>query len=320
LGATTIQKFLREQDYFSADFSDFLKNADIFEMFTKVIRPFRFETSLDGIEGVEDEIRSRLVLLGEIYRVPPTDAEKAIDALLSAAWRIATRESNRLLDRALLLKTFEQYTQLTVPRADVEQSAQVAGMLKRVEAHLSGDGKNALPIIAAQTIFSPMPPLPRRYLHRPVVQEKIDVALRRSGIAVISGPIRIGKTTSVLNLRLHKGMPLLWLDLSIRKGVDVIDFLRRAAEELSVRNDFGGVVVDGLPDAPAIDASLGRALAALFDRVHSTAGVFALTTSHKMSTILSDAASFPNGDTIILEPFRAWKRRRGFDPLAAVRN
>jgi hypothetical protein len=299
-GVEQVRRFLLSLPRIGDEFRAFLNQTDTDQLFNEVIAPLRFETGADDIAGIEAKIRDRLVLLGEQFQVPATDAEKALDPILLAIWRVATTESDRRLNRALLLRTFEKATQITVSRTlvlDQSRLARIEDVLTRLALTEAG----ALPVVMQHALAN-APPLIPRYLERAALQEQISQVLDASGVAVLTGSRQNGKTMTALGVPSRSGRPWLWLDLSTRSEAAAIDLIRNATGELSGREDYGGVILDALPRSDEAPVAMGFALSSLRSTIRSVGGRLIITTYHELPIALRQAADLSDEAFVPIPP------------------
>jgi hypothetical protein len=321
-GATAMKAFLETRP-FSADLQVFLHDASPQEVFDRLIAPLRFDTALESIEKVEEEICRQLILLGEIFRVPPDDAVKVMDSLLAEVLRTATSSGERVLDRAQLLHVFGRQSMVTIPRADLQRLDQMAEVMRALSAQLLGGGRPvALP--ARGTVLQAVPPLPRRYLERPHLRAAISEAAAANGVAIIEGSLRSGKTTAAVDFAVQDGRQWYWLDLSVASGLEAVALMRTASAEVTAGGPIGGVIVDGLPQAVAVASALGFVLEELITAVHSGHGAVIVTAAQPMSNATIQGPHMAEATSIAIGPFSPDETRlfllvRGCDEAVADR-
>ena len=79
-----ISKFLLSEGKISPDVNEFLKQAELQQIYEQLIKPITWETGSKPISFVERSINDKLILHGnrQPIPVPPSDAKKVVDCLL----------------------------------------------------------------------------------------------------------------------------------------------------------------------------------------------------------------------------------------------
>src|SRR5262249_30218478 len=95
----------------------FIQNSTNSELLAKLIFPITWQTGAVYRESLLTKIEFKLVTLGRGRPIPPPAAASAtaINKLFLEAFEVATREKDRALDRARLLKVFDEATGVWVP-------------------------------------------------------------------------------------------------------------------------------------------------------------------------------------------------------------
>jgi hypothetical protein len=92
-----------------------LRAASDAEIWEQVIAPIEWDTDAEEAPEVIREIKDRLVIMGQPAGVAPEKAEQVAEHLYATAFGTATRQKDRYLTRAGLLRLFHQRTHVSLP-------------------------------------------------------------------------------------------------------------------------------------------------------------------------------------------------------------
>ncbi len=299
-GTRAVANFIVETDAFSSELREYCRTEPWLDVFHRIIEPLYFDVGLEELPGVEDQIRTRLALLGEKYGVPPGDAEKALGHLLLVIWRAATDEciDNRRLDRARLLREFEHFTSVSVPKSTLGAISRLQSLVDdlRTELHNATAVRAAIPTRA----LSSAPPVPADFLHRANVCADISDHLGHGRRVILIGGRQSGKTSALSDYMADQRLDALWLDLS---GDDEpARLLRQAAGELAQRHAYSAVVIDGLPSVDT-RGDLAPALAIFLAQLESNEIPVLMSSLSEPAAPLQSVVSGTADDSYFLPAF-----------------
>jgi hypothetical protein len=111
--ARAIADFLLADAKVSASVQSFLRTASDSLIRQKLIAAIEWDTDAEEAPQVIRDIKDRLVIMGEPFGVTPDSAEAVADHLYSIAYAAATRQKDRFLTRADLLRVFHDRTRVS---------------------------------------------------------------------------------------------------------------------------------------------------------------------------------------------------------------
>ena len=112
-----LRAFLRDQSGLSDDLRDFLGSCSPDDFLNEIVQPIDWDTAAGDAARIRDALRQRLTEFGAERNVPAPDAERVMSALHERAWEVVTQDGDRTLDRAGFIRTFDEYTRISVPKA-----------------------------------------------------------------------------------------------------------------------------------------------------------------------------------------------------------
>ena len=113
---SALHAFLRDQSGLSDDLRDFLGSCSPDDFLNEIVQPIDWDTAAGDAARIRDALRQRLTEFGAGRNVPAPDAERVLSALHEHAWMIAIQEGDRTLDRAGFIRTFDEYTRISVSK------------------------------------------------------------------------------------------------------------------------------------------------------------------------------------------------------------
>ena len=215
----TLRAFLVEYCVESSQFKEFLNQCCRADFETKIIQRVFWDTDSPDSQAIYQDIQSHLVALGLSRQVPVEDCESVVDALYHEAWKVATKDNNRHLDKESLIRIFDQATRISVPKSLLMA---LVGRVLPEEAKSSA----VTAIISDQRAIGPLPPLPSNYFERRVLVDRTMDAVARNTLAILQGSTGMGKTSLSIAFAQRHQQSWGWLSL---RGTDTHSALRRLA-------------------------------------------------------------------------------------------
>lgn len=272
--AAGIKAFLMSNETLSEPFRLWLTNASTEDFITRIVLPMQWVAGWPTSTDLYDSITAKLVELGETRGVGSADAVKALDALHTEAWRVATTKGGRMLRRGDLLRIFDQAGTTAVP------NSQLLALLGVV----TGAHAGTTAVAVAPEAFSPPPRAIAGRHARPELEASIREALD-TGTVLIHGGTGMGKTALALAV-IGNPDQCAWLDLRDTPTPAATSRIDALAARLAETGRAYDVVLDDLPadgDARSLEGALGR-LRAVQDRL---AGKLLVTFSDRLPTRLA---------------------------------
>jgi len=156
----------------------------------RLIAPVEWDTEAEEAPEVIREIKDRLVVLGQTMGVTPDKAEDVAAHLYEVAYGTATRQKDRFLTRAELLRVFHARTHVSMPAATYDA---LLAIIPQHLATLGADGALPQAVGGTSSAVGRAPPLPSRYYVRGAVLGDIEQRLGVYPILVPAGRNRRGK-------------------------------------------------------------------------------------------------------------------------------
>jgi tetratricopeptide (TPR) repeat protein len=258
--AAGIQAFLKDNDTLSEPFRLWLGRASTEDFIARIVLPMEWVAGWPTSSDLYDTIVAKLVELGEKRDVSSADAVKALDALHTEAWRIATTKGSRVLRRGDLLRIFDQAGTTAIP------NSQLLALLGVVTGAQTG----STDIAVAPEPFSPPPRVIAGRHPRPALEGAIRGALE-AGTVLIYGGTGMGKTALALAV-IGSPEECAWLDLRDTLPATAASRIDAVAARINETGRAYDVVLDDLPaggDARSLEGPLGR-LRSVQDRLSGT--------------------------------------------------
>ena len=272
--AASIKAYLKGVKTLSAPFRLWLANASTEDFITRIVIPMQWIAGWPTSTDLYDVITAKLVELGEKRGIGSADAVKALDALHTEAWRVATTKGSRILRRGDLLRIFDQAGTTAIP------NSQLLALLGVV----TGAHTGATSVAVAPEPFSPPPRTIAGRHPRPELEGSIREAFE-TGTVLIHGGTGMGKTALALAV-IGNPDQCAWLDLRDTPPTAATSRIDALAARITETGRAYDVVLDDLPagsDARQLEGALGR-LRAVQDRL---AGKLLITFSDRLPTRLA---------------------------------
>lgn len=258
--ARQLADFLLADGKVSEPVKALIREASDAGLWSDLIAPIEWDLDAAGTAEVIQDVKDRLVLLGSQRGVSSEPAEAVAAHLYAHAYETATRQQDRTLTRAELLRLFDDKTRQNLPAALVDR------MLVALAGHLPSTDSVAIAVGGAATAIGRPLPLPPRYFARTEVLDEVDRRLRRDGVLVLEGGTGVGKSTIAAGHLAASSETWGWVDL---RGVDadaLATTLDRVAVVLADEPGLSGLNLDDIAvpaDARSLDGPLIRIKSAL---------------------------------------------------------
>jgi hypothetical protein len=237
-------------------------------------------------------IKDRLILHGDRKNVDARTAENVLGALHVEAWNVATKTSDRALDRAGFLRLFDQNTRVSLPSTTADALLGLATTAILQEP---------LAIERSIVVVDP-PPLPERYYPRSTVLDAITAATQQRTVIALYGGTGMGKTTAAAAHCANAPTKWGWIDLRGYDAQRVAPRLLVAGAQAERSREPLPLVLDdleGTEDPRPYEGSIRRLVAT---QRHRGAALI-VTATHELPSRLCQALGIDVQDIIRMPPF-----------------
>jgi hypothetical protein len=188
-----IADFLLAEAKVSTAVQAFLRTASDAQIWQQLIALIEWDTDAEEAPEVIREIKNRLVVLGQRSGVTPDKAEDVAEHLYATAYAMATRQKERHLERADLLRLFHERTHVSLPAATAN------AFFAAIAQNLMPAGP-PLPVAVGgrSRAIGRRPPLPARYYARQAVLADISARLSSYPVLVLQGGTGVGKSLAAV--------------------------------------------------------------------------------------------------------------------------
>jgi hypothetical protein len=300
-GAQAIATFLLADGKVSAPVQAFLQTSSDAMIWQRLIAPIEWDTDAEEAPEVVHEIKDRLVVLGETSGVTPDKAEDVAAHLYEIAYATATRQKDRYLTRADLLRVFHERTHLSLPAAAYNA---LFAAIPRLLATEGAGALGTLPMAVggkSGAIGRP-PPLPSRYYARRAVLTEIERRLAEYPVLVLRGGTGVGKSIAAVGHAAASASTWEWTDLRGQHSTALVDMLDRVVAELTAEDGLIHLVLDDI-ELPADPRPLETHLARIKTILGDRGGHLVITSAVALPQRLSLMLALPAGATMSLPAF-----------------
>jgi hypothetical protein len=224
----------------SAVVQAFLREASGAQIWQQVIAPIEWDTDAEEAPEVIRDIKDRLVLLGEKSGVMPDRAEDVAEHLYATAYATATRQKDRYLTRADLLRLFNERTRVSLPAAVAD------ALLAAIPQHLVPAGPRPRAIGGKSRAIGRRPPLPARYYARQAVLADITARLSSYPVLILQGGTGVGKSIAAVGHAMASTPFWGWVNLRGVSGAALTDLLEHVVAELRAEDGLTHIVLDDI--------------------------------------------------------------------------
>jgi hypothetical protein len=291
-----IADFLLAEGKVSVAVQAFLRSASDAQIWQLLVVPIEWDTEADEVPEVIREIKDRLVVLGEKLGVTPDQADDVAEHLYARAYATATRQKDRYLTRADLLRLFHERTSVSLPAATAN------ALLAAIPQHLVPTGPLPVAVGSKSVAVGRPPPLPARYHARQAVLADITGRLSGYPVLVLQGGTGVGKSIAAIGHAATSTSSWGWVDLRGVAAATLADILNRVVMELGAEDGLAHIVLDDI-ELPVDSRSLETPLARIKNILDGRSGQLVITSAVALPQRLSLALALPATGTISIPPF-----------------
>ena len=280
---TRISEFLQTEGKISTEVREFLKKAELQEIYEQLIEPITWETGSREASFVEQSISDKLVLHGYQLGILPAECKKIAESLINEAWKVATQKENRVLTKVRFLEIFEEQTTQRVPLhrlRHLEMLETKAKTLGTATAKFLG-GSSDISIRPHSSILNAIPPILHEVTPRADLLTRIQAELQSTGVVVIRGGAGKGKTTLAKLAANAVGGCWFWLSFTDRDSSQIGQLLQQLAVEVSNQSEQINIVLDDLNVQPQELHKYQEDLGVLVYRTLERGTKLLITSQHK---------------------------------------
>jgi hypothetical protein len=288
--------FLLAEGKVSAAVQAFLRTASDAQIWQRLIVPIEWDAEAEEAPEVIREIKDRLVVLGEKSGVTPDQADDVAEHLYATAYATATRQKNRYLTRADLLRLFHERTRVSMPAAAAN------ALLAAIPQHLVPAGPLPVAVGGRSVAAGRPPPLPARYYARQAVLADITGRLSSYPVLVLQGGTGVGKSIAAVGHAAASTSSWGWVDLRGVPAATLADMLDRVVAELAAEDGLTHIVLDDI-ELPVDSRFLETPLARIKTILGGRGGQLVITSAVALPQRLSLALALPATGTISIPPF-----------------
>ncbi len=294
--ARMIADFLLAEAKVSTPVQKFLRTASDRQIWTRMIASVEWDTHAGEAAEVIREVKDRLVVLGEKTGVTPDKAADVAEHLYATAYATATRQKDRYLTRAELLRLFHERTQVSMPAATAN------ALLAALPRHLVPAGPLPMAIGGKADLIGRPPPLPTRYYARRAVMVDITTKLSSYPVLVLQGGTGVGKSIAAAGHTAMSTSSWGWVDLRGGRVAALAEVLDRVAGELAAEDGLRHLVLDDIElpaDSRLLETPIARIAAILGER----GGQLVITSAVALPQRLSLALALPATGAMLIPAF-----------------
>jgi hypothetical protein len=225
-GTRAITDFLLTEGKVSMAVQACLRGPSDAQIWQHMIAPIEWDVDAEEAPEVIREIKDRLVIMGQPAGVAPDKAEEVAEHLYATAYATATRQRDRSLTRADLLRLFHDRTHVSLP------SATANALLAAIPQLLVPGAPLPLAVGGKRLAVGRPPPLPARYHARQSVLAEIKARLSGHPALLLQGGTGVGKSIAAVGYITSGTSSWGWVDLRGLSAAAVMDMLDRTITEL----------------------------------------------------------------------------------------
>ena len=232
-----------ESDRFPESVQAFSKARDDAALRHDLIGRIHWDCGKPDFSTLRQELESRLVVVGRDRCLPAPEARRLADFLVYRVLEksVVKTPEDRVLTRADLYSEIDTATRISLPRASIDDLAQLASGLARVLGGGLGTGN---PLSVTETgwlIDGTRLPAPQGMIARSTVESAVTDAIDNSGVGVLVGGSGLGKSIVSRAVAVARAGTFF-----------IVDFRNTDADETCRRLDMVFARVGGLPPSVLI--------------------------------------------------------------------
>jgi hypothetical protein len=293
--ARAIAAFLLNEGRISIALQEFLRTATNAQIWQQIVAPLEWDTDAEETPDVIQEVKDKLVILGQNSGVPPDKSDAVAEHLYAVAYATATRQKDRYLTRAGLLRLFQERTQVSLPAAAAE------ALFAVLPQHLVPLGSLPVAVGGKSEAIGRPPPLPARYYARQGVFSDITARLLSYPVLVLRGGTGVGKSVAAAGYAAASTSSWAWVDLRGVSPAALPAMLDRVAAELEAESGLAHLVLDDI-ELPADTRPLETPLARIKSILWERGGSSIITSAVALPQRLSIALDLPAQATLSIPP------------------
>lgn len=240
-----LKEFLSQFEELPKKLINFLKSADNLSIQNDLIQPIVWDVESQQITQIQKTIEGKLILLGENFGIPPTEAVAALDNLLDEVIEKILSKQNRVLNKVSLLHVFEESTMISVSSRSIrplidKMSLPPDSMLDQLLV-----AKSPALVIASSNVTQM--PLPKKNLapREELVRRLIDY-IGRSKFIILTGSSGVGKSTTAKFIAQTMTNEWDWLSFTSISPDKVTSQLINISRQLTEKSDPFNIVLDDI--------------------------------------------------------------------------
>jgi hypothetical protein len=294
--ARALADFILQEGKVSMTVQASLRAASDAQIWQQLIVPIEWDTDAEKAPEVIREIKDRLVVMGQSAGVAPDKAEEVAEHLYATAYATATRQKDRNLTRADLLRLFHERTHVSL------SAATASALLAAIPRYLVPAGPLPMAVGGKRGTIGRPPPLPARYHARQAVLADVAARLSAYPVLILQGGTGVGKSIATIGHVAVSTSSWGWVDL---RGVSVTaltDMLDRVVADLVAEDGLANIVLDDIElplDARPLETPLVRIKTILGKR----GGDMVITSTVALPQRLSLALGLPEPSTMSIPAF-----------------
>lgn len=223
---------------------EFLQTANDVVIRNILIKPISWDTGSKPKDALVADIKNKLITHGVKKGVDSYQSEKTLDTLLSRVADLLCSKGERRLSYADFCRVFDEATMEMMPRGEAAALRSVISQTSALSQFMKTGYLSTL-IGSPQILGEPLP-LVRGASQRMQLVENMTTILQYQGAILLRGSTGLGKTSLARLISDKIGGQWLWAGFRGLEPVQVADHLRRAAYEISIRNEPINLVLDDL--------------------------------------------------------------------------
>ena len=243
LSLEPLRSFLLSLDL-EPSLADFLRRSDNQAIRKDLICRIAWDTGSKPIDGIEADIKDRLVFFGASQRIDSYQSENVLGALLQRVANLLSSDGERRLSYADFVREFERPTKVLVSQEEAVTLRVARGQINQL-LQIANNPSLADLNIAPRVLGAPLRLMEGAASRADLVNDLADV-LRRHGVLFLRGSTGLGKTLLAQLLVDKLGGKWVWAGFRGRDPRQIVDHLKSTAFEIRAHGLPPRVVLDDL--------------------------------------------------------------------------